>query len=200
MKFDVEGIKNLTFPSGAMGYKKKDVDDFLTYVAKDYGSYKRMLEKSKQETAAAEKEKQELQQTLEEQQKAHQAALAKVKQENQALKQQLTSLQTESVSNNLNEDTALSLAQKVALRIEKQAKEEAQVIKTNADQYYQEQLNKLEQKRKEIGSEVVSSLSELIGSERMIVASIDTVKQEYVRLMTVIRENYDELIDESKNK
>lgn len=200
MKFDVEAIKNLTFPSGAMGYKKKDVDDFLTYVAKDYGSYKRMLEKSKQETAEAEKEKQELQQTLEEQQKAHQAALAKVKQEKQALKQQLTSLQTESVSNNLNEDTALSLAQKVALRIEKQAKEEAQAIKTNADQYYQEQLKKLEQKRKEIGSEVVSSLSELIGSERMIVASIDTVKQEYVRLMTVIRENYDELIDEAKNK
>lgn len=159
-----------------------------------------MLEKSKQETADAEKEKQELQKMLDEQQKAHQAALAKVKQEKQALKQQLTSLQTESVSNNLNEDTALSLAQKVALRIEKQAKEEAQVIKTNADQYYQEQLNKLEQKRKEIGSEVVSSLSELIGSERMIVASIDTVKQEYVRLMTVIRENYDELIDESKNK
>lgn len=196
MKFNEEGIKNITFPSGAMGYKKKDVDDFLTYVAKDYGSYQRQLERSKQETEAAEKEKQELYKKLEKQKAEAATALEKIKQENQGLKQQLTTLQTESVSNNLNEDTALSLAQKVALRIEKQAKEEAQVILTNADQYYEEQLKKLERKRKEIGSEVVSSLSELIGSERMIVASIDTVKQEYVRLMTVIRENYEELTEE----
>ena len=112
------------------------------------------------------------------------------------MKQQITSLQTESVSNNLNEDTALSLAQKVALRIEKQAKEEAQERLMHADRYYEEQVRKLEQKRKEISSEVVTSLSELIGSERMIVASIDTVKQEYVRLMNVIRENYEDLTDE----
>lgn len=196
MKFDVEGIKNLTFPSGAMGYKKKDVDDFLIYVAKDYGSYQRQLEKSKQETEEAEKEKQALLKKLEEQKAADAATLEKFKQENQALKQQITSLQTESVSNNLNEDTALSLAQKVALRIEKQAKEEAQERLMHADRYYEEQVRKLEQKRKEISSEVVTSLSELIGSERMIVASIDTVKQEYVRLMNVIRENYEDLTDE----
>lgn len=196
MKFDVEGIKNLTFPSGAMGYKKKDVDDFLIYVAKDYGSYQRQLEKSKQETEEAEQGKQALLKKLEEQKAADAATLEKFKQENQALKQQITSLQTESVSNNLNEDTALSLAQKVALRIEKQAKEEAQERLMHADRYYEEQVRKLEQKRKEISSEVVTSLSELIGSERMIVASIDTVKQEYVRLMNVIRENYEELTDE----
>lgn len=196
MKFDVEGIKNLTFPSGAMGYKKKDVDDFLIYVAKDYGSYQRQLEKSKQEIEEAEQEKQELLKKLEEQKAADAATLEKFKQENQALKQQITSLQTESVSNNLNEDTALSLAQKVALRIEKQAKEEAQERLMHADRYYEEQVRKLEQKRKEISSEVVTSLSEFIGSERMIVASIDTVKQEYVRLMNVIRENYEELTDE----
>ncbi|MDT2661045.1 DivIVA domain-containing protein [Enterococcus hulanensis] len=196
MKFDVEGIKNLTFPSGAMGYKKKDVDDFLIYVAKDYGSYQRQLEKSKQETEEAEQEKQALLKKLEEQKAADAATLEKFKQENQALKQQITSLQTESVSNNLNEDTALSLAQKVALRIEKQAKEEAQERLMHADRYYEEQVRKLEQKRKEISSEVVTSLSELIGSERMIVASIDTVKQEYVRLMNVIRENYEDLTDE----
>lgn len=196
MKFNEEGIKNTTFPSGAMGYKKKDVDDFLTYVAKDYGSYQRQLERSKQKTEAVEKEKQELLKKIDQQKAADAATLEKFKQENQALKQQLTDLQTESVSNNLNEDTALSLAQKVALRIEKQAKEEAHVILTNADKYYEEQLRKLEMKRKEIGSEVVSSLSELIGSERMIVASIDTVKQEYVRLMNVIRENYEELTKE----
>ncbi|MDT2600064.1 DivIVA domain-containing protein [Enterococcus hulanensis] len=196
MKFDVEGIKNLTFPSGAMGYKKKDVDDFLIYVAKDYGSYQRQLEKSKQETEEAEQEKQALLKKLEEQKAADAATLEKFKQENQALKQQITSLQTESVSNNLHEDTALSLAQKVALRIEKQAKEEAQERLMHADRYYEEQVRKLEQKRKEISSEVVTSLSELIGSERMIVASIDTVKQEYVRLMNVIRENYEDLTDE----
>lgn len=199
MKFDVEGIKNLTFPSGAMGYKKKDVDDFLIYVAKDYGSYQRQLEKSKQEIEEAEKEKQALLKKLEEQKAADAATLEKFKQENQVLKQQITSLQTESVSNNLNEDTALSLAQKVALRIEKQAKEEAQERLMHADRYYEEQVRKLEQKRKEISSEVVTSLSELIGSERMIVASIDTVKQEYVRLMNVIRENYEELTDEPNN-
>lgn len=196
MKFDVEGIKNLTFPSGAMGYKKKDVDDFLIYVAKDYGSYQRQLEKSKQEIEEAEQEKQALLKKLEEQKAADAATLEKFKQENQALKQQITLLQTESVSNNLNEDTALSLAQKVALRIEKQAKEEAQERLMHADRYYEEQVRKLEQKRKEISSEVVTSLSELIGSERMIVASIDTVKQEYVRLMNVIRENYEDLTDE----
>lgn len=197
MKFNEEGIKNITFPSGAMGYKKKDVDDFLTYVAKDYGSYKRQLDRSKQETEAVEKEKQELLKQIEKQNTESAAALEKIKQENQTLKQQLEALQTESVVNNLNEDTALSLAQKVALRIEKQAKEEAQVILTNADQYYEEQLRKLELKRKKIDSEVVNSLSELIGSERMIVASIDTVKQEYVRLMNVIRENYEDLTDGS---
>lgn len=199
MKFNVEGIKNLTFPSGAMGYKKKDVDDFLVYVAKDYGSYQRQLESSKEETETVSKEKQEVLKTLEEQKATDAARLEKIKQENQALKQQLIALQTESVSNNMNEDTALSLAQKVALRIEKQAKEEAQMIRTNADDYYEEQLRKLELKRKEIGSEVVMSLSELIGSERMIVASIDTVKQEYVRLMNVIRENYEELNNEPNN-
>lgn len=200
MKFNEEGIKNITFPSGAMGYKKKDVDDFLTYVAKDYSSFQRLLEKSKQETEAVKKENQELLQKLEKQKAAHTVILEKIKQDNQVLKKQLTAIQTESVSNNLNEDTALSLAQKVALRIEKQAKEDAQMILANADQYYEEQLRKLEMKRKKISSEVVTSLSELIGSERMIVASIDTVKQEYVRLMNVIRENYDELVDEPTKK
>ncbi|MGM0168673.1 hypothetical protein IGI39_004428 [Enterococcus sp. AZ135] len=198
MKFDIEGIKNITFPSGAMGYKKKDVDDFLSYVAKDYGSYQRQLEGKKQETEAVEKEKQELLRELNKQKEADMTALEKIKQENQALKQQLTILQTESVSNNLNEDTALSLAQKVALRIEKQAKEEAQEILTSADHYYNEQLQKLEQKRKDIDSEVMTKFSELMGSERMIVASMDTVKLEYVRLMNVIRENFDELNAEDK--
>lgn len=200
MKFNEEGIKNITFPSGAMGYKKKDVDDFLAYVAKDYGSYQRLLERNKQEAEVFEKEKQELLKKLEGQKDAEAATLEKIKQENQALKQQITAIQTESVSNNLNEDTALSLAQKVALRIEKQAKEEAEVILTNADHYYEEQLRKLELKRKEIGSEVLASLSELMGSERMIVASIDTVKQEYVRLMNVIRENYGELVGEQTKR
>ncbi|MBU5360874.1 DivIVA domain-containing protein [Enterococcus raffinosus] len=196
MKFNEEDIKNTTFPSGAMGYKKRDVDDFLINVAKDYGSYQRQLDRSKQEAEAAEREKQELLSQLEKQKAEGSQALEKTKQEKQVLKQQLTDLQTESVSNNLNEDTVLSLAQKVALRIEKQAKEEAQLILTNADQYYEEQLKKLEMKRKEIGSEVVNSFSDLIGSERMIVASIDTVKQEYVRLMNDIREKYEELTEE----
>ena len=115
------------------------------------------------------------------------------------MKTQINTFQTTSVSNNLNEDTAHSLSQKVALRIEKQAKEEAAVIKTNADEYYAQQLKKMEAKRKEIESEVVTSLSELIGSERMIVASIDTVKQEYVRLMSVIRENYETMTDEAND-
>jgi DivIVA domain len=199
MKFSVEGIKNTTFPSGAMGYKKKDVDDFLIYVAKDYGSYQRQLEKSREETEAVEQEKKDLLKKLEEQKSADAATLEKFKQENQALKQQINALQTESVSRHLNEDTALSLAQKVALRIEKQAKEEAQERIAQADQHYAEQLRKLEIKRKEISTEVVTSFSELIGSERMIVASIDTVKQEYIRLMNMIRENYEELIDEKKN-
>ena len=196
MKFNEEDIKNTTFPRGAMGYKKRDVDDFLINVAKDYGSYQRQLDRSKQEAEAAEREKQELLSQLEKQKAEGSQALEKTKQEKQVLKQQLTDLQTESVSNNLNEDTVLSLAQKVALRIEKQAKEEAQLILTNADQYYEEQLKKLEMKRKEIGSEVVNSFSDLIGSERMIVASIDTVKQEYVRLMNDIREKYEELTEE----
>lgn len=197
MKFDEEGIKKITFPSGAVGYKKKDVDDFLTYVAKDYGSYRRQLEKSRQEAEALEEEKQGLLKKIAEQKTVEDAELEKIKQENQVLKQQMAAIQAESVSSQLTEHTSLSLAQKVALRIEKQAKEEAQVIVANADQYYEEQLKKLEHKRKEIGTEVVTSLSELIGSERMIVASIDTVKQEYRRLMDVIRENYEELIEES---
>lgn len=199
MKFSIDGLKNLTFPSGAMGYKKKDVDDFLSYVAKDYGSYQRQLEKSKTDNEELQQEKDELLKKLDEQKDAHEATLEKFRQENQALKTQINTFQTTSVSNNLNEDTALSLSQKVALRIEKQAKEEAAVIKTNADEYYAQQLKKMEAKRKEIESEVVTSLSELIGSERMIVASIDTVKQEYVRLMSVIRENYETMTDEASD-
>ncbi|MDU5512075.1 DivIVA domain-containing protein [Enterococcus gilvus] len=199
MKFSIDGLKNLTFPSGAMGYKKKDVDDFLSYVAKDYGSYQRQLEKSKTDNEELQQEKDELLKKLDEQKDAHEATLEKFRQENQALKTQINTFQTTSVSNNLNEDTALSLSQKVALRIEKQAKEEAAVIKTNADEYYAQQLKKMEAKRKEIESEVVTSLSELIGSERMIVASIDTVKQEYVRLMSVIRENYETMTDEAND-
>lgn len=199
MKFSIDGLKNLTFPSGAMGYKKKDVDDFLSYVAKDYGSYQRQLEKSKTDNEELQQEKDELLKKFDEQKDAHEATLEKFRQENQALKTQINTFQTTSVSNNLNEDTALSLSQKVALRIEKQAKEEAAVIKTNADEYYAQQLKKMEAKRKEIESEVVTSLSELIGSERMIVASIDTVKQEYVRLMSVIRENYETMTDEAND-
>lgn len=199
MKFSIEDLKNLTFPNGAMGYKKKDVDDFLSYVAKDYGSYQRQLERSNEEKETLQQENQDLLAKLEDQRITHEATLEKFKQENQALKKQINTLQTTSVSNNLNEDTALSLAQKVALRIEKQAKEEAEVIKTNADQYYAEQLHKMEEKRKAIESDVVTSLSELIGSERMIVASIDTVKQEYVRLMSVIRENYEALTEEAND-
>lgn len=199
MKFSIDGLKNLTFPSGAMGYKKKDVDDFLSYVAKDYGSYQRQLEKSKTDNEELQQEKDELLKKFDEQKDAHEATLEKFRQENQALKTQINTFQTTSVSNNLNEDTALSLSQKVALRIEKQAKEEAAVIKTNADEYYAQQLKKMEAKRKEIESEVVTSLSELIGSERMIVTSIDTVKQEYVRLMSVIRENYETMTDEAND-
>lgn len=195
MKFNEEGIKNITFPSGAMGYKKKDVDDFLTYVAKDYGSYQRMLEKSKQEVEGLEKEKQVLLRKLEDQKNKGRDTLESLRQENLALKHQIKAIQTESVSNNLNEDATLSLAQKVALRIEKQAKEEAQIIVTNADRHYEDQLRKIELKRKEIHSEVVTSLSDLLDSERMIVASIDTVKLEYTRLTNMIRDSYEELTD-----
>lgn len=193
MKFSVEDIKNLTFPSSAMGYKKKDVDDFLTYVAKDYGSYQRQLEKSQLETKAAEKETKKLLVELENQKRQDEDKFAKAIQENLALKQELSSCQTTSVFNNLDDDRTLSLAQKVALKIEKNAQEEAKTIIEKADCYYEEQVNLLEQKREELDIEMAKRLTGLDNSERIIETSIDSVKQEYRRLMALIRESYESL-------
>lgn len=196
MKFDVEGIKNLTFPSGAMGYKKQDVDDFLTYVAKDYGSFQRQLEQSREETKQAEATLTKLQLDFDTYKKKDAASIAQVEKENQALKQQLMEQQLAPASSALNEGQALSLAQKIALRIEKQAQEDAQKILEEANRYYEEQSQRLEQKKQAVHSEVLASLSDLLGSERMVIASVDVVKQEYSRLMSVIRENYEGMMSE----
>lgn len=198
MKFSIEGIQNLTFPTGTRGYKKRDVDDFLSYIVKDYESYQRQLEYLREEKEIVETEKQEIEKKMEKQTIKDSATIEMLKRENEKLKQEVDDFQTSSLSNYFTEDATLSLAQKIALRIERQAKEEAQKIKEEAEQYYQEQVKKLDLRRLEIGAEVGSSLSEVIDSERVVVASIDTFKQEYVRLMSMIRGNYEQLITESE--
>lgn len=198
MKFSEVDLKNYTFPSGAFGYKKKDVDDFLSYVAKDYASYQRRLEKSKQETQALETEKRQLIQELEKQEEAHTKKLAELEQENKRLEQELDDMETTSIASRFDDEGTLSLAQKVALRIEKQAEEEALLIKKNADQYHANQLEAINQKKRHLNSEVANSLNQLISSEEIILASIDTVRKEYAQLMDVVRENFEEFIKESK--
>lgn len=200
MKLLAEEIRNLTFPSSAMGYKKKDVDDFLVKVAKDYDDFQRKLDQSKHETKAAEEEKQELLKKQLEQRAADVKRSVDLEQENERLKRQIDDLLTTSVSENLNEEASLTLAQKIALRIEQEAKEEAQLIKNEADHYYKDQLKKIQNKQNEFNREVSKGLNRLISSERMVIASIDTIKSEYVRIMDEIRKNYETFIEESKTK
>ncbi|MDT2662977.1 DivIVA domain-containing protein [Enterococcus hulanensis] len=200
MKFSIQDIKNLTFPNGAMGYKKKDVDDFLGYVAKDYHSYQQQIKNLKADLEEAIAEKEIVMNTSQHQRRFDQEKLEELLNENRILKKQLTAAQIRNRSAKPKETVELSLSQKVALKLESQAQDEAKKIREEADAYYKEQMNQLQQERQYLDWKVQTSLTELVKNERMVFSSVEQLKQEYLQLVNYLRSNFDNLGEEQKKE
>lgn len=198
MKFSVKDIKNLTFPNGAMGYKKKDVDDFLSYVAKDYVSYQQQINHLKADLEEVTAEKEIIQHTSQHQRRFDLDKLEELLNENRTLKRQLEAAQVRNRAPKPGETLELSLSQKVALKIESQAQDDALKIRKKADAYYQEQMLQVQQERHFLDLRVKESLSDLAKNEQIIFSSVDRLKQEYLLLVNHLRRNFESLVEEEQ--
>ncbi|MGL9727558.1 DivIVA domain-containing protein [Enterococcus sp. DIV0756] len=196
MKFSVKDIKNLTFPTSAMGYRKKDVDDFLSYVAKDYHSYQQQIKNVKADLEDVTAEKEIIQNTSQHQRRFDQEKLEELLNENRILRKQLEAAQVRNRGPKPGETSELSLSQKVALKIESQAQDEAMKIRKQADAYYQEQMTQIQHERHFLDTRVRESLSDLAKNEEVIFTSVDRLKQEYLLLVNHLRRNFESLVEE----
>lgn len=198
MKFSVEDIKNLTFPNGAMGYRRKDVDDFLSYVARDYKSYQQQVINFKEEVEGVTAEKERLEASYEKQHRLDLQKMEELIKENKELQRKLDEAKVRSQSSGIGETLELTLSQKVALKIEKQAQADAQKTRLEADAYYEERLAQLQQKQSQLDWKVRSGLTELVKNEREILSSVDRLKEEYLQIANHLRTNFETLIEHPK--
>lgn len=200
MKFSVKDIKNLTFPTGAMGYRKKDVDDFLSYVVKDYQSAQQQIKNLKADLEDVTAEKEIVMHTSKQQRAFDQEKIEELLNENRRLKQQLSAIQIRNRAPKPGETKELTLSQKVALKIESQAQDEAQRIRKEANAYYEEQMSQIRQERNFLEWKVKTSLAELAKNERMIFSSVDRLKQEYLQLTNQLRTNIGGIVEEQNKE
>lgn len=198
MKFSVKDIKNLTFPNGAMGYRKKDVDDFLSYVVKDYVSYQQQIKNLKADLEEVAAEKEIILNTSQQQRRFDLDKVEELLNENRMLKKRLEAAQVRNRAPKSGEPLELSLSQKVALKIENQAQEEAQKIRKQADAYYAEQMAQIKQERTFLDMKVREGLSDLAKNEQVIFSSVDRLKQEYLQLVNHLRRNFESLVEEEQ--
>lgn len=198
MKFSVEDIKNLTFPNGAMGYRRKDVDDFLSYVARDYKSYQQQVINFKEEIEVVTAEKERLETRYEKQHRLDLQKMEELIKENKELQRKLDEAKVRSQSSGIGEALELTLSQKVALKIEKQAQADAQKTRLEADAYYEERLAQIQQKQSQLDWKVRSGLTELVKNEREILSSVDRLKEEYLQIANHLRTNFETLIENPK--
>ena len=201
MKFSVKDIKNLTFPTTAMGYRKKDVDDFLSYVAKDYASCQQQIKNLKADLEDVTAEKEIILHTSQQQRRFDLEKLEELLNENRMLKRQLEAAQVRNRAPRPGETVELSLSQKVALKIESQAQDEAIKIRKQADAYHQEQMTQIQNEKRFLDMRVRESLSDLARNEEIIFSSVDRLKQEYLQLVNHLRRNFESLVEEeTKNE
>lgn len=198
MKFSVEDIKNLTFPSGAMGYRKKDVDDFLSYVARDYKSYQQQVQNFKAEAEEVTAEKEKLEKDSEQQRRQDLQKMDELIRENKELKRKLNEFRVSSQTSEIIEVHELTLSQKVALKIEKQAQEEARKIREEADAYRDERLAEIQEIQNQLDWKLRSGLTELVKNEREILTSVDHLKEEYLIIANHLRKNFEAMMENPK--
>lgn len=172
MKFKAKELRQLTFPKGLIGYRKKDVDDCLLVISKDYFEYEQQLHKMATAQAELEAERESLQKQI----AAQEAELQVVKKEGTEY-DQTTSSAISSVRAVYGEELhTYSLAQQVALSIEEEAKAEYIKKMTEAKAYYAQQVAQIEKKKTAVCQERASLAKQLTTLNEQFSAAIQLLE------------------------
>lgn len=122
MNFNAEQLRKITFPTVSLaGYKKQDVDDFLTHAANDYDAMKETNTELEKRLTLAENQKESLVKVFEKEKSDY---LAEIKELNAKLNE-ASKDERDVHAKKRSFENALIIAQDAALKIEENAELEA---------------------------------------------------------------------------
>ena len=187
MKFNAKELRQLTFPKGTRGYKKKDVDDFLLFVSKDYYAYDRQISAQTEKIEKLNDQILQLRHSLKDKERLLQQKdtllVQQQKQENPVVK---------SVRTVYGETThEYPLAQQIALEIEQAAEKECLEKRLEAEKYYTQQVNANEEQRKEMAIERQRLLEQIQRFENELMPLVEQTKQVCITATTALENGMD---------
>ncbi|MDU5512417.1 DivIVA domain-containing protein [Enterococcus gilvus] len=193
MRFKAEEISDLTFPiSPVSGYSKKDVDDFLRNVTKDYKNFELSIQEYKDNLMLLEDENTLLEERLN-------AAKIKYKEERKRIlereqqSQELNYYENRTLSNeNLNQE--LTVSQKIAFSLIKEAKQEATRIYEEADRYYLEKKADSKKAVENILSNATNQKRELEHTKLKMIEQLNETTEKVVYFYNQMEEDYKKVI------
>lgn len=197
MKFKGTELHHMTFSTSAVrGYRKKDVDDFLVHVAKDYKDFELRLEELRNDVSELEEEKEQLEERIERLKQerrtlntAHQEAL-------HALRQELIHSELPAnPSSSDNNKQELLVAQTIALSLEKEAKEQASLKIEEADRYYASQVAQARQFKEALFSDLEKNQRQLAQSKEEILSSLERTTEGFLTIYEKLNSRYKEYGD-----
>ncbi|MGH1833366.1 DivIVA domain-containing protein [Enterococcus gilvus] len=193
MRFKAEEISDLTFPiSPVSGYSKKDVDDFLRNVTKDYKNFELSIQEYKDNLMLLEDENTLLEERLN-------AAKIKYKEERKRIlereqqSQELNYYENRTLSNeNLNQE--LTVSQKIAFSLIKEAKQEATRIYEEADRYYLEKKADSKKAVENILFNATNQKRELEHTKLKMIEQLNETTEKVVYFYNQMEEDYKKVI------
>lgn len=199
MKFKGTEIHHLTFPRSAMGgYRKQDVDDFLLHTAKDYKNFEQRLAEYRAELSEMEQEKDQLETRLEQQKKDYEHSQEKRQEEVRLLRQRLDESLKLHETPDGNRENELVVAQKIALNIEKEAKEQAYKIVSEANAYYENKIKDAQLFKDQVLSDVEDSLKDLQLSKQEVLDGFHITQRRYLGVVDGIENRYQKYLIKNK--
>ena len=193
MRFKADEISDLTFPiSPVSGYSKKDVDDFLRNVTKDYKNFELSIQEYKDNLMLLEDENTLLEERLN-------TAKIKYKEERKRIlereqqSQELNYYENRTLSNeNLNQE--LTVSQKIAFSLIKEAKQEATRIYEEADRYYLEKKADSKKAVENILSNATNQKRELEHTKLKMIEQLNETTEKVVYFYNQMEEDYKKVI------
>ncbi|MGM0125819.1 hypothetical protein IGI37_003220 [Enterococcus sp. AZ194] len=191
MKFTTEQIRNISFPSGTRGYKRRDVEDFLSYVVRDYHSFEQRIKELEKAVQTEETRLTAQKEASEKQTELYQVQLKQKNQEVFELKQQLDRALMGTLHQEDEVDQQkLLLSQKIAMSLEEQAEARAKEIVKEAENYHAQVVTKLRKQEEQVGKGLKEGTRRLRENERLVGISLSLIQEEVVKMSSYLDESY----------
>lgn len=131
---NAEKISRLTFPTSSVGgYKKQDVDDFLSVIARDYKKFEAQIEGFQQKEEQYTKKTSQLKDFYLDRESKYLLEIKQLKEELAQMTEKQSNIEDEQPIEKTTFQKAIMIAQETAFEIEQQAEEEKQRILEQAE-------------------------------------------------------------------